>query len=61
MDRRDLQEEQIIEQNLQWAIRRLRYLVKKRIFGKIEISIQGGVVTGLTRGDKEKPETFYKK
>ena len=50
------EKQDIIEQNLQWAIRRLRKSVKNREFSKILISIQGGVITRLTEEKSLKPE-----
>lgn len=41
-------EQDVLEQNLQWAIRIQRKLSKNRKFSKIHVILQGGVVTGLT-------------
>jgi len=49
------EKQDVIEQNLQWAIRELRKSVKNREFCKILISIQGGVITTLTTEKSKKP------
>ena len=50
------EKQDVIEQNLQWAIRQLRKAVRNREFSKILISIQGGVITRLTEEKSHKPD-----